>query len=187
MHSLRVLVLSLFIVSVFSDFYEDVAFEKIGTYSNGKRGKTFFIPRHFKSHASSARAICKSYNMDIVSLETKEEADAFLSLCKSNSDVLDTRAHVGAITLGSETNSTWFWVASGNSIDYPLKFGIGQPNNYGGFQRCLTVEWMDNECKFNDRHCHAQMGAQETDKEEYKFVCERVCGPSCLGLTTEDP
>lgn len=188
---------------------EDVAFNKIGTYSklkyfkrfqlkflcktiqflfianNQGQEKTYFIPRYFTSSWANVRAICKSYDMDFVSLDTEDEADNLLAMCKKQSNLFGTWTHIGAITLLDKRKDFWFWVNSGKHIDYTLKFYDGRPDNLKNVQHCLTMGNTDvKNFFFDDISCNS-----EDDNNDYKFVCERrnnpekvkntICSSSC--------
>ena len=47
---------------------------------NTKMEKTYFIPRHVRATWANTRVICKSFGMDILGLETEDEANLFHEL-----------------------------------------------------------------------------------------------------------
>lgn len=131
-----------------------------------------------KAKASMTRGICKSYGMDLVSLDTinsgQAESQLFLQSCKQYDFYrsfggyfvfFEQSTHVGAITTVGGSRDNWYWLKSGNRIDYPLSWGPGQPDNSGGHEFCLAL-LRDNSgnFSFNDMDCEAEL----------HFICEKI-------------
>lgn len=77
--------------------------------------------------------------MDVLSLETEEEADDFLKLCHRQPELFEDLTNIGGMSLEGKSRDHWYWVKSGNRIVYPMKFAVGEPNNCGGQEYCLTI------------------------------------------------
>lgn len=109
--------------------------------------------------------------MDVVSLESKNESEYFLNLCKRNARYIDDDfAHIGGMSLGQPTDDRyeqWYWVSSGARVDYPLSFGPNNPDNIGDDEYCLSVQKLPgNIFFFNDINCNGLY--------EVKFICQIV-------------
>lgn len=100
--------------------------------------------------------------MEILTLDTKSEADFFLEVCEKNSALFDEFTHVGAMSMVGKTD--WHWVSNGKRIDYQLKWLAGQPDNYYASEFCLGII-KRGSFSFCDLYCY---GGYET-----KFVCQR--------------
>lgn len=130
----------------------DFNFKLIQGYENNE--KTYFIPRYFTASWIHSRSICKAYEMDFVSLDTLAEAQNFLKICRENAGYFGRWTHIGGITLEGASTESWYWVDSGNHINYTLNFGSGQPDNYGGNELCLSIgKYAGNQFYFNDIRC----------------------------------
>lgn len=103
--------------------------------------------------------------MDVLSLETLDEANHFLALCKQNSGYFDQWTHIGAITLYPKSTNSWYWVNSGKRVTYHLRFGPGQPDNAGGRELCLSIGKDPQNFFFNDLNCYGS--------HEFKFICQK--------------
>jgi hypothetical protein len=102
--------------------------------------------------------------MEFVSLETKSEADYFLSVCDKNiAQFTDEYTHIGGMTMVGKTG--WHWVNSGKRIDYQLKWLSGQPDFYAANEFCLSIHKRAGDFSFNDLNC---FGAFES-----RFVCQK--------------
>jgi hypothetical protein len=102
--------------------------------------------------------------MEIVSLDTKAEADFFLGVCDKNiAQFTDEYTHIGAMTMVGKTG--WHWVNSGKRIDYQMKWLAGQPDFYAANEFCMGLVKRGTDFSFVDLNC---FGIYET-----KFICQR--------------
>lgn len=101
-----------------------------GTYSDGRPyEKTYYMPSFMKTTWVNVRPFCQSFGMEILSLETYDEAVNFMKLCEYNYYIMDTNTYIGGYTTQLKNPNTWYWVNSGRKIDYNLAFGLGMPDN----------------------------------------------------------
>jgi len=123
------------------------------------------LPTHYKASWVQAHGICQNNGMEFVSLDTLAEADNMFNLCQSVADKFDHQTHVGAITIEPQNVNTWYWVNSGNRVDYDMKFDklYNNPDNSGGIEYCLSLI-KRTDFSFNDLACY---GHHET-----KFICQ---------------
>ena len=102
--------------------------------------------------------------MDVLSLDSESEANYFLNLLNKKASWFDQYTHVGGMTLKGGSRSEWYWVNSGARINYPIKWGKGEPDNDSG-EYCLSIVKSGNNFYFNDIMC--EKGSN------LKFICQR--------------
>ena len=119
----------------------------------------------FESDASSSRAICNAYGMDLISLDTEIEYHYFMEvICKEHNDKL-SYVHIGAMTTQGKSLDKWFWMNSGNRIPYSLAFHPEEPNFANDNEYCLMLRANSLECIFNDVPCN---------QYDLKIVCQKI-------------
>lgn len=95
--------------------------------------------------------------MEFVSLETLREANHFSQLCEPNAQLIERWTFVGGIATVAKSKTSWYWVNSGNRIDYDLKFAPGQPDNANNNEMCLSIGFVSGNASlnliFNDLPC----------------------------------
>lgn len=127
---------------------------------------TYYLPRYFNSSWQNARSICRSYDMDFLTLETEAEANIFLELCRDHAGLFEDYAHIGGITTKGGSTNDWFWVNSGKKVSYQLKWAESEPDNgYGGTELCLSIVRKPGDTfYFNDIRCNESVT---------QFVCQQ--------------
>lgn len=129
--------------------------------------KFYYIPRYFQAEWVHTRTLCKEYGLEAVSFDSLEEAENFLQLCKQKTHLLNAQTHVGGMSLEAKSLEKWYWVNSGNRVNYTLPFGPNEPNCDGGKEFCLSVSRnSNNDFAFNDIKCS---GSDKT-----KFICQQA-------------
>lgn len=100
----------------------------------------------------------------MLTLDTQPEADNFNILANSNLHLFGEYEyiHVGAMAETFSTTSDWYW-NNGKRVSIELRFLPGEPNNNGGFERCLCV---NKNMRYNDVHCY---GAYKRN-----FICQKT-------------
>ncbi|CAG9805252.1 unnamed protein product [Chironomus riparius] len=124
----------------------DTVFAKLGTYrgftdDGTEYQKTYFFTRHFKGDWTNSRYFCKSYDLELVTMETLEEARAVLTMADNNSILRSYTSvwlNIDAVTLTIKSLTEWFWTKSGKKISYPIPWRPDAPNNHVGNENCLT-------------------------------------------------
>lgn len=126
---------------------------------------SYYLPRNFAAKWQNARSICQNYGMEILTLETKSEANYVLEICKSHGQLFATSTHIGGIAAGAKSQDKWFWVTTGEKINYNIKWLDGEPNNlHNGEGMCLSIMKKPDGFYFNDVRCNF---------EEQRFICEQ--------------
>ncbi|CAG9805260.1 unnamed protein product [Chironomus riparius] len=170
-----ILTLSMIEKQADSIIVEDVAFIKLGTYrgftdAGVEYQKTFLLQRYSSAPWAESKAICKAFDLDLVSFETLVESRAFLNMLDTNS-ALRTLASISVwsdgITLSSIGSTTdWYWSKTGKKISFSIDWLPNQPNGNNDQQYCMCIARHDfsSTLKFNDCFCY---GA-------YRIACQRT-------------
>lgn len=137
---------------------------------------TYYLPRYFNSSWQNARAICRSYDMDFLTLETEAEANIFFELCRDHAGLFGDYAHIGGITTQGGSRDQWYWVNSGKKVNYSLKWADSEPDNgYGGTELCLSIVRKPGDTfYFNDIRCSESIT---------QFVCQQNTTKPILAFT----
>ncbi|CAO1327705.1 unnamed protein product [Diamesa tonsa] len=101
--------------------------------------------------------------MDLVELPTEAEANYFLSLC-TQQELKGDFFHIGGTYVGLGLNE-FYWMTTGQRINYAMKYAPGQPDNLNGLERYLSVVDQPGSFKFND---------MDNGVTKWKFICQRI-------------
>ena len=112
--------------------------------------------------------------MDLVELPTEAEANYFLSLC-TQQDLKGEYFHIGGSYVGLGLNE-FYWMTTGQRINYTMKYGPGQPNNVNGIERYLSVYEQPGSYSFND---------MDNGETKWNFICQRIT--NACSSSTNDP
>lgn len=103
--------------------------------------------------------------MEIATFQNREEAENILKLLTENSRNVALKYAVGGISTVASSSNNWYWVTTGEHIDFEIPFGPGEPNNKNGNNElCLDIIWYSNQFMFNDCTCNTYIE---------KFICQR--------------
>ncbi|CAO1417921.1 unnamed protein product [Diamesa hyperborea] len=143
-------------------------FQEIGTHTftnnlGRRQTKTYFISRYVKLSWANAFSFCKANDMNLVELHTKQEADNFLTILRTSAT--EYWYHIGGSYIGAAKND-FYWMTTGERINYALEYHPGQPDNAGGKEMCLSVAQQPGKFKFNDVDCWQHF--------IWSFVCQQV-------------
>lgn len=113
-----------------------------------------------------SRAICKSYGLDLVTLETLQETRSFLKLADQCKTLQSLEILVDGATPSPNLKGDWYWTRTGVKITFPLPWDVGQPSGTNNIQFCLSIykENMSKYFGFNDAFCTKPL----------LFSCQRV-------------
>ena len=114
---------------------------------------------------ANVRSVCKSFGLDIGSFDTLEELNALIDMAKKQVPTLSGSYHVGGVTLTPKSPNDWFWVTTGEKIEYQLPWASGQPDTFKGVQYCLRI--IVPGYTFDDFDCDHASGS-------IKFVCQDI-------------
>ena len=111
--------------------------------------KSYYASRDMSVTWLDAFKTCKAFDMDLVELPTKAESDYFLNLLSKKQNPPHFAAHVGASYVGVGLNE-FYWMTTGQRINYTLKWGPGKPNNAGCGEQFLAIREEPIGYLFND-------------------------------------
>ncbi|XP_059147584.1 MAM and LDL-receptor class A domain-containing protein 1-like [Physella acuta] len=104
-------------------------------------------------------------NSGLVSIETQQEQDFLVSVI-TNDPALTAVGQHGFYTSGSDAASehqfVWTDTGSARGINWAGGWHAGQPNNVGGNQNCLLMEYPSDGYKWGDIECDST----------HPFICE---------------
>ncbi|CAO1417927.1 unnamed protein product [Diamesa hyperborea] len=128
--------------------------DNYGAFANyfGRRQiKTYYITRTVRLSWANALSFCKANDMNLVELHTKQEADNFLTIMRTSAP--ETLYYIGGSAEGMSNRLDYYWMTTGEQIPFTLEYSPGQPDNYGGKERCLSISKQPGKFKFNDIAC----------------------------------
>jgi hypothetical protein len=102
--------------------------------------------------------------MNLATLDSQAESDYLLSLYAQKSALFDLYTHIGGVAAIGDSPTEWFWVGTGEKVNFPLKFGTNLPDNYGGNEFCLLLAVTSGSAYLNDGKCYETI--------PYKFICQ---------------
>jgi hypothetical protein len=122
--------------------------------------KTYFLSRISLDTWGASRSFCKSYNMELLTLETQTESQAVLNLLDTNNYLKTIHFPMWAdlMTLTLKSKTEWFWTSTGNKISFPIPWFGTEPNNNSGNEYCIFIEkpsisgkfgFADGDCNVN--------------------------------------
>ena len=131
-----------------------------GTSKDSAYLKHFYIPKFAKSDWIAARSICQSYGLEFAT---------FSSLTEVNSlKYLDGKDYIliGGTTSTGKSLSDWYWVTTGEKINFEIPWYPGEPSFSSENENCMNlIKSGSNEYKFNDAPC---------DDARLPFICEKI-------------
>jgi hypothetical protein len=125
--------------------------------------KTYWLSTHYEASWIEAKMICNNFGLEFLKLDTEQEQNFALNLFQQHKGQFNEHTHVGGITNVKNNKYNWNWVESGSKINYMLRFGDGEPKNYGGDERCLSVMLENDNFVFHDMSCSII---------KHKFLCQ---------------
>ena len=124
--------------------------------------KIYYVPRHFGATWINARNICINYGLDIATFETLDELNAVREMCKTNLSKMKGYIYIGGMATNARSTEDWYWVTTGEKINFTMKWIEGEPN-FSGPEFCLSMG--RSEYLFNDIHCESYSN---------KFICDKT-------------
>ena len=109
-----------------------------------------------------AYVLCRTFSMDLVELPTEAEANYLLSLL-TQQDLKDA-FHIGGTYVGLGLNE-FYWMTTGQRINYTMKYAPGQPDNSHGIEKYLSIIEQPGSYMFNDI---------DNGINKWKFICQRI-------------
>lgn len=104
-----------------------------------------------------------TYGLDIATFESPGEVRAVQKMCHKKSANLTEWIHVGGMTLIGGSKE-WYWVTTGEKIDFKMAWLQGEPNFEYDSEHCLSIG--TSKFLFNDIDCY--------NNHKTKFICQKV-------------
>ena len=112
--------------------------------------------------------------MDLVELPTEAEANYLLSLL-TQQDLKGDVFHIGGTYVGLGLNE-FYWMTTGQRINYTMKYAPGQPDNSHGIEKYLSIIEQPGSYMFNDI---------DNGINKWKFICQSIT--NACSSSTNDP
>jgi hypothetical protein len=117
--------------------------------------KIYYYPRYVNVTWIEAKMLCKTYNLQLATIQTLNEAYAVMNMINRNADlgVRDNLwVYIDGMGLTPRTSTDWYWSESGNKIDFTMPWLTGQPDTAGGAEWFLSIGkyTKDTQIGFND-------------------------------------
>ena len=94
---------------------------------------------------AEAKAICKAYNLELVTFETITEALMVMNMCENNPFIQSvsnpTRFWilVDGMTTAAPSSTEWFWTNTGKKVSFVIPWAPNQPDFYNNEEFCLVI------------------------------------------------
>lgn len=129
--------------------------------------KKYYLSTSFQSNWIGAFNFCKSNRMQLVSFANLAEVDRFLALYQPIHPTLNSSTiFVDGIIGDTVSRDSWYSFETGTKIDFDLRWGRYQPDNRGGRENCLAIEYLHSVLGFHDYDCDSSA--------TYNFVCQDI-------------
>jgi hypothetical protein len=102
--------------------------------------------------------------MTLATLDSQAESDYLLPLYAQKAALFDVWTHIGGVASTGKSLTDWYWVGTGEKVNFPLKFGANLPDNIGGNEVCLVLAVTSGSAYLNDAKCYETI--------PYKFICQ---------------
>lgn len=127
---------------------------------NNSNKKMYFVSTTFRATWMNAQSFCRSYGMDLATLESEHEANYFFKQCENNYRILGDSTHIGGVLMTDD----WFWITSHKKVNFKLKFKDHQDSS--NVKNCLQIV-KENKHYFAFGRTNCFSG------EVQKFVCQK--------------
>lgn len=131
--------------------------------SHIRYGKNYWISSNFQASWDQAKTLCKSYGLEFLSVDSWEESNHLLWLSCQKKDLFDKWTHIGGITSHPRSKTEWYWIESGEKLNFGLKWGAGQPDLFIPSELCLSLGKEHDNFFYNDIACYGYPA---------KFICQ---------------
>lgn len=121
----------------------------------------------FRANWMMAQSFCKSYGMDLLTLESRHEADYFMRSIEMNMNGFEELTHIGGVSYVNEGKENWFWITSHNDkrINYDLKLKPSEADQKAE-KNCLQLVKHRRTFSYGRTNCFGN--------DLQKFVCQKV-------------
>lgn len=124
--------------------------------------KIYFVSTSFRANWMNAQSFCKSYGMDLASIESEEEAKYFLKSCENKNTAFEEHSQIGGVLM----HDHWFWITSHQKVNFKLTFK-GNKNSKNDGECLQLVKGTNLIFGFGRTNCFSNNDAK-------KFVCQKM-------------
>lgn len=98
-------------------------------------------------------------------------------MAMENEGNLTKWVHIGGMALTPKSPNDWYWVTTGEKVDYDLPWHPDEPNYINPKQMCLAL--YTSEFLLDDVNCYG------SDEGGDKFICQKIISSTSYESTTE--
>lgn len=124
--------------------------------------KSYFYSTDLTANWLEAHLTCRSYGLNLLSLNSAEEYEHFKCIFIKNAALFEVHTYIGGTRMNS---NDWYWVNNGQPIS-AIRWARGEPNGGRVKDYCTDIIREGNELAINDLPCHG-------NQYYLKFICER--------------
>jgi hypothetical protein len=116
-----------------------------------------------------AKALCKSFGLELATFETLTEAETFIQMAKEFY-LIKGNAHpyviIDGMTLTPLSTTDWYWTRTGEKIPFTIPWREGEPNFMNDIEYCMALILQEQfSIGFIDFPCQTY---------EHPFICQRI-------------
>jgi len=143
-----------------------VGFRTLGRYDYPSFTKIYYVSENYQSEWTGSFSFCKSNGMELMTMDSEDEADYIMERLELNSDYIDY-VYVGGVTSKLRDPNNWYWINSNyKKSEVSLPWGTGQPDNAAGGEYCLAIYRAANRrFEFHDHPCNSY---------KKRFICQLI-------------
>lgn len=85
-----------------------------------------------KNSWGEARTICKSFNLELMTLETLNEANSFLTMADNHSYfkfISWVFFIIDGTSLTPKSTTDWYWIQTRHKTSFPIRWARSQPDD----------------------------------------------------------
>lgn len=129
--------------------------------------KKYYMSTLFTANWMGAFNFCRTNGMDLVNFGSKAQLDHFLKLFMKVTLPLNARVYIDGVGNLADRPNSWYWYGTGAEILFSLPWFPGEPNNAGGVEFCISMNFEQDgqSIGFNDVQCQGNSA---------RFVCQDI-------------
>jgi len=127
------------------------------------------VSRYTTADWFGAKALCKSFGLELATFETLTEAETFIQVAKENQFIkanIHPHVIVDGMTLTPRSITDWYWTRTGEKIHFTLPWRKNEPSFQGDIEYCMSLFLHEaHDLGFNDIRCQ---------NEALPYICQRM-------------
>jgi Lectin C-type domain len=127
--------------------------------------KVYFLSTIFRAEWMEAFNFCKSNGMELANFRNRNEIDHFLDLLRRHGNFpANERIYIDGIGNIPGNRGPWHSFETGKLMDFNLPWLPREPNNLGGREYCMEINYEGHILALNDFVCDIKLC----------FVCQEI-------------